>query len=249
MKRKAFLIASPQEETSKEYLPGVTPDIINMKAILKSLKGGAWDDSEIEVLKNPTRSEILSKIKGSYDYVIIQYSGHGFEYSNQGTQLYLSKTESIGLDEINKNFTSPKKFYFIDCCRHVEYTIEKAVESSLIENIIEFSNNKRRIIRNRYERIINSCEDGISIIYSCSKNESADEDENGLGGIFTLSFIRIANSLIPDENQYYDIKAIFDSAVVKMKKDYGLSSQNPRINSQRRLRYFPLIINTEVHNV
>lgn len=249
MKKKAFLIASPQEEGSSDYLPGVTPDIHNMEKFLKSDKGGAWNDSEIEILENPTRRDILSCIKGEFEYVIIQYSGHGFEFTDKGTQLYLSNSEYIALEEIHRNFTCPRRFYFIDCCRGIEQSYQKGMDSYNFSSIFESSNNNRKIIRDRYENIIKSCEEGCSVIYSCSRNESANEDDNGLGGIFTLSYLRTANLANPAYNNYCSIKSIFDAAVVRMRKDYPLSLQNPNMIPERKLRHFPFVINTEVRNV
>lgn len=249
MIKKAFLIASPQEESSKDYLPGVTPDIHNMEKFLKSDKGGAWNDSEIEILVNPARKDILSCINGEFDYVIIQYSGHGFEYTDKGTQLYLSNSEYVGLEEIHQNFTCPRRFYFVDCCRGIEFSYQKSMDSYNFDNIFESSNNNRRIIRNRYENIIKSCEEGCSVIFSCSRNESASEDNNGLGGIFTLSYLRTANLANPAYNSYCSIKSIFDAAVIRMKKDNPFSLQNPNMIPERKLRNFPFVINTEVRNV
>lgn len=249
MIKKAFLIASPQKEGSSDYLPGVTPDIHNMKKFLISDKGGAWNDSEIEILENPTRIDILSRIKGEFEYVIIQYSGHGFEFTDKGPQLFLSKNEYIGLEEIHHNFTCPRRFYFIDCCRGIEHTYQESMDSYNFANIFEGSNNNRKIIRSRYENIIKSCEEGCSVIFSCSRNESANEDDNGLGGIFTLSYLRTANLANPAYNNYCSIKSIFDAAVVRMRKDYPFSLQNPNMIPERKLRNFPFVINTEVRNV
>lgn len=38
MIKKAFLIASPQEEGASDYLPGVTPDIHNMENFLNLIR-------------------------------------------------------------------------------------------------------------------------------------------------------------------------------------------------------------------
>ncbi|GHV23249.1 hypothetical protein FACS189494_11080 [Spirochaetia bacterium] len=242
MKRKAFLIGSPMEVGTKNFLPGVTPDIINMKRILHSNTGGAWDYNEIKVFENPTREELYEKMSREYDFVIVQYSGHGFEYSRSGTTLDINPYESITLKEIHGITKCPKRYYFLDSCRGI-------VPEELNKNLKFFSmmesarEDIRKAYRNKYENVIEQCENGNSIIYSCGLNESADEDPDGLGGIFSLSYFRTADAIdnIP-MNEYYSIQDVFNLAVEKMKEDYYLSDQNPMMKPERRNHYFPFLI-------
>lgn len=241
MKRKAFLIASPHEEGTSNFLPGVTPDIKNMKKHLLSNAGGAWRTDEIEILKNPSRDDVLSKIQGEYDFIIIQYSGHGFEYTSTGTQLDINPKQKIGLEEIHRNISAPRRYYFIDCCRGIVPEDKQILRCSM-EN---FSNVQDSAIdyRKRYEDIILSCEEGLSVIYSCDMKQSADEDPQGLGGIFTLSYINASKKhSFVDLKKYYSIKTIFTEANTLMKTNYPLSMQNPVMKPERRERYFPFII-------
>lgn len=238
MNRHAFLIGSPQIEGKQGFLRGVTPDINNMKRHLLSDKGGAWiENTEITVFSNPTREELFSKITGTYDYVFIQYSGHGFQRKNNDVRFFLSPYEDIGLAELTSNIIVSKRFFFIDCCRGIEEEDSRAVESG----IICFSE-RINPSREKFNRAINCCEEGTSIIYSCSKNQSASEDDDGLGGIFTLSYLRTANDLNPNKDKYSSIKTVFDLAVDKMKKDYPLEHQTPEIKPERRNRYFPFVV-------
>jgi hypothetical protein len=245
MTRKAFLIGSPMIKGQKDYLQGVTPDIVNMANHLSSNRGGAWEDDEIVLFENPTRDELRSSMLGQYDFVIIQYSGHGFEYTISGTTLDINPYETVSLSEINSWITCPKRYYFLDCCRGI--IVEELKKSSRLFSARESGVlGNREAYRHRYDSIIATCENGVSIIYSCGLNESADEDDDDddiKGGIFSLSYFRSARSIKNVSlNEYYSIQSIFNMAVERMKKDYPLAYQNPTMKPERRNRYFPFVI-------
>jgi len=242
MNRKAFLIGSPFFKGKSGFLRGVTPDIANMKRHLFSEKGGAWDDHEIMIFENPSRDKLLNEVRGNYDFAIIQYSGHGFEYKSTGTMISINPYENISLHEINSLLICPKKYYFLDCCRGIES--EELRKSTRLFSAMESDDSHNRMAyKIKYNNIIADCEDGTSIIYSCGLNESADEDDGGLGGIFSLSYFRSANGIknIPID-KYYSIKNIFDIAVDKMRTDYPMADQTPTMKPERRNKYFPFLI-------
>ena len=244
MNRKAFLIGSPFIEGSKSYLPGVTPDIINMKNHLYSLKGGAWDAHEITTFKNPTGNELLKNIQGYYDFVIVQYSGHGYEYTNNGTYLDINPDESISLNDIHQCINSPRIYFFIDCCRGVvQEKISEMQKSMAMES--SFALNQRDIYKRKYNSFVDSCETGYSIIYSCSMNESAGEDEQNRGGIFSYSYFCSADSINNVPVGYYSsIQDVFEKAKKYMSINYPMAarSQHPTMRPERRNRYFPFVI-------
>jgi len=244
MKRKAFLIASPQIEGTEDFLPGVTPDITNMRNHLYSLKGGAWDTHEISTFMNPKKNELIMNIHGSYDFVIVQYSGHGYEYTNKGTFLNINPHEKISLNDIHQYIDCPRIYYFIDCCRgvvHERITEMKKTFSLDSSSALDLRDHYRK----RFDSIVTSCETGYSIIYSCSMNESAGEDGQKRGGIFSYSYFRSANSItnVP-EDQYYSIKNIFEIAKDYIGNNYPMAarSQHPTMQPERRNNYYPFVI-------
>ena len=97
--------------------------------------------------------------------------------------------------------------------------------------------------KEKYNSIVTNCENGTSIIYSCGINESADEDDNGDGGIFSLSYFKSAYNInnIPID-KYYSIQNIFNMAVKRMKADYPMAAQNPMMKPERRNMYFPFVV-------
>jgi hypothetical protein len=243
MNRKAFLLGSPMIEGTRNYLRGVTPDIMNMKRHLMSIHGGAWESCEIEVLDNPSRKELFNTIQGEYDFVVFQYSGHGFHHVRNGTSFDICPGQNVTLEEIQKLISSPKRYYFLDCCRGFEGDdMKKSIRLfSAQESDMTYI---RQVYREKFNNIVRQCENGTSIVYSCSLNESADEDDDGLGGIFSLSYFNAANGIINNlpSNQYYTIQAVFDLAVARMNNDYPLADQNPVMKPERRNHYFPFVV-------
>jgi hypothetical protein len=86
--------------------------------------------------------------------------------------------------------------------------------------------------------------DEFTDVTTASVNESADEDDDGLGGIFSLSYFNVANNIINNltSNQYYTIQEIFDLAADRMNKDYPLADQNPVMKPERRNHFFPFVV-------
>lgn len=241
MTRCAILVGSPFIEGQKGYLPGVTPDITNMNEHLRSLNGGAWKSSEIKILTNPSRSELISACSISVDFVLFQYSGHGFEYNSSGTQIDINPNENISLREIHKAISAKHRIYLLDCCRKVEKIVEKSMNFSM-ESLRE-SVAIRNAYRKKYEDIIDTCEEGIVLIHSCDKNQAAAEDEKGRGGIFTYSLFNSVNDLQTlEEIEYYSINTCFDLALKKMDQDYLYNTQLPQINTERRNNEYPFVI-------
>lgn len=187
MKRKAFLIGSPFEEGNDDFLPGVTPDNVAMRAHLMSLPGGAWDDDETQVFSNPKKSELQTAMQNAYDFVVVQYSGHGFEYTRQGTQLDINPKEHVSIEEIHRWIDAPRRYYFLDSCRGV--VSQQAKLAHFFMDSVSHDAVRRPLFRKKFNDIVESCETGTSVIYSCGLNESAGEDPNGSGGIFTVSYL------------------------------------------------------------
>lgn len=248
LNRKAFLIGSPQVPSSIKdnngYLKGVTPDINNMRNHLLSNKGGAWYNSEIQTFSNPTREELLQSVSGEYDYVVLQYSGHGFEIRNDRVFLlldYFNIGNSIALDELLNNFTAPRCFCFIDCCRGLVLPKEAmGLEKSYKLFSMRDSNNQ--CYREKFDKIVNSCEKGRTVIFSCASGESAGEDSKGNGGCFSLAYLTVAKNVEVNRDKYLSVKNVFDYAVPNMKQMFPLASQNPVLIPERRIRYFPFSI-------
>jgi hypothetical protein len=75
MRRIALLISNTNG------LEGTKADVAKFSRFLRSLQGGAWEDSEIFPLPDPSRIGLfacLRKVRQvNVDYAIVMFSGHG----------------------------------------------------------------------------------------------------------------------------------------------------------------------------
>jgi hypothetical protein len=214
-----------------------------MKNFLNSLSGGAWYESEITILENPSKEELQYGLKGSYDYIILQYSGHGFEYRDEGTYFDINAYEQISLNTIHKWIDAPKRFYFFDSCRQIQRRRIESMQKSMAMDSYDFDDAIIKQYRKKYEDIISNCEIGTSIIHSCSLHESASEDPRGRGGAFSYSYFHTTKSKECIDNEYFSIKKIFVGALEYFNENYIVSNQqHPVISPERRKQYFPFVI-------
>jgi hypothetical protein len=242
MKRKAFLIGAPMIKGTENYLEGVTPDIQNMRKHLVSLEGGAWFDSEIKIFENPSKQELRTELAGSFDYVILQYSGHGFEYTEDGTYFDINPQENISLNTLHSWITASKRFYFFDSCRQIQKRVREFIKSMSMDSF-NFARSDIEQYRKKYEGILENCETGVSVIHSCSLHESANEDQTGKGGAFSYSYFQCSINKNCSSDKYYSIKTVFNSAIDYFNKNYPVfSGQHPVMWPERRNMYFPFVI-------
>lgn len=170
MKRQALLIGN------SDGLSGVKSDIQKFDKFLKSDFGGKWNDEEIIIKMNPSKSCLTNTIDSmklsNYDFVFIVFSGHG-EFEKNTILTINEKGDTIS--ELDLYKIAKRQISIFDCCRVIS-----KINDSL------FANSKRAFffgsnIRKRYEtRIMQSIEQDIHL-YACAKNESAlDTDEDVL---------------------------------------------------------------------
>ena len=63
MKRRALLIGYTAEDSEEATLGGVRIDLNKYKNYLMSIRGGAWNSSEIITLEGPTKAELNRHIR------------------------------------------------------------------------------------------------------------------------------------------------------------------------------------------
>jgi len=78
MTRYALLIEAARAKGQKEII-GCERDVERLKAWLTSVAGGAWNEAEVKVLHNPTKSEIAAskRMLDLADFAFLSFSGHG----------------------------------------------------------------------------------------------------------------------------------------------------------------------------
>ena len=194
MKRIALLVGNTSG------LSGVTVDLKNYIAFLKSDFGGAWYDREITIMSSPSKYDLLSKIRAlkglSYDFAFVVYSGHGGY--QKGTILEINEEEECINESELKNIAS-RQISIFDCCMNIikqPITESRSIQAYSLGGTISY-------IRARYDARIMAAEVQQASLYACSIGESALDTENGglysknllkAGRYFSSDFLTINNA-------------------------------------------------------
>src|SRR5688572_4065117 len=113
--RKALLVGAPGGVFT-DFLPGVFPDLQNMKAFLLSPQGGAWKKEEITMLYNPGKKKLLQTVKAMQaDYTLTFFSGHGFP--DDFDRRFISLTNGECTTDVKLLNSSARQLVLIDDCR------------------------------------------------------------------------------------------------------------------------------------
>ena len=270
MTRKALIIILPGEKNSKWYLPGTLKDLQNYDSYLKTSVGGKWESSEFDYLINPTKSQILQKIKYiNENYSLVVYSGHGGINTYNGG-FYVETTDG-NLHSNNLKTSSSRQLIVFDTCR--SFFSEELNESSFMgsSNLLEGTlglNDSRRIQLNksfesrlliedftdlRYKDIWNSrtlynnhlgiCETGIISLYSSQVGQASGDSKDN-GGYYSSSLILSSylwNNEPSDGSQILDIYDA-DKRANKIMKELYLTNQDSEINGGRRRMWYPFAV-------
>lgn len=193
MNRRALLIGN------SNGLSGVKKDISKWKSFLMSDTGGGWLPREIDVAMNPSKADLLEKIKSiknKYDYVIVVFSGHGAYKRSTNTILEINGNEET-ISENELKHLAQRQISVFDCCRGI------IPEQDSINESLEFKCSKNQlstIIRQDYEnRIMQSFSPQQISLYACSIGESAYDSNDG--GYYTKNFLESTNLFF--DNQHF----------------------------------------------
>lgn len=200
MKRKALLIANTSG------LQGVKIDISKFSAFLKSNRGGAWFDSEIQILANESKLNLLRKVeelkKQSNDYTIVLFSGHG-GYQRKTILEINGSGETIQETELAN--LSKRQLNIYDCCRSmITESITKSAMDSLTARF-ESVNTYRQKFDNR----IMQADEQLASLYSCSIGQVSYDTANG--GVYLSNLIVAANN-IPYSDEFKLVGVAHDEA-------------------------------------
>lgn len=170
MKRKALLIGNTGG------LNGVALDVERTSEFLKNRVGGAWFESEIEVLMNPRKAALqisLQRLKvQAPDYVVLLFSGHG-AYQRQ-TILELNNYEET-IEESALLNLAPRQLSIFDCCRVVSEQIQK---STIALDALSFRESYDPL-RERYDARIMQAVPQQARLYGCAIGQGSYDTPNG----------------------------------------------------------------------
>jgi hypothetical protein len=191
MKRKAFLIGNTNG------LPGVNIDLINFQTFLISDTGGAWHPTEIEIIKNPSRSNLLARIElaklEKFDYVIVHFSGHGGH--QRRTVLELNKSGDT-IEDRDLHGIAQRQLSIHDCCRTISTQTNERAALDSSDFMLKKSFDSVRL---RYDRRILQAIPQQALLYSCSIGQTALDTSDG--GLYTLSLLAAAR-IIDDGSEF-----------------------------------------------
>ncbi len=233
MKRKALLIANTSG------LQGVKVDISKFTAFLKSNLGGAWFDSEIQVIANESKFNLQKKIdeirKQSNDYTVVLFSGHG-GYQRKTILEINSSGETI--EETVLANLSKRQLNIYDCCRSMisEPTTKLAMDS-LTARFSESVNTYRQ----RFDARIMQADEQLASLYSCSIGQVSYDTSNG--GVYLSNLLTAANN-IPYTEQFKLVGVAHDearAATILESKNAG-RTQEPDAVLAKSLSFKQLVI-------
>ncbi|WP_421854461.1 caspase family protein [Marinomonas sp.] len=238
--RKAILIGAP---SVKPELPGVNVDVRDIKNHLLSNKGGAWKESEITILIDPSPYLVKAHIDQAEDkdYVFITCSGHG-EHRVGGniddTVMYLNEDDTIAISEVNPR--NKRHLVVVDVCRKI-VEVKKEYSTAMNKFAMENFNESHIDYRAIFDNAIMSTAEGRIVTYSCEINQAAGD--NGQGGVFTQALLKTPGVFSRPSGRSYgvlDINAAFEHARDETYRQNA--PQKPVLNAGRRRDFYPFAI-------
>lgn len=231
MLRKAILIGIPNCPGQSE-LRGVKNDLKSFKNYLSRNESGAWDDDEIIILENKSKSQILEIIKKYYfyDYVILLAAGHGSvkESLYFDTVLYTNENEFISSKELE--IGCDRQTIIMDVCRNIEYDVldrKSSLENFNLKMESHLLKDSQKPSRADYKRYFNAqimkSPNAYFKFYSCDTNESASDQPSYTQALLEAGLSNSTKSILKTHN----------NAISIIKRTN--SKQNPQANTGRTL--------------
>ena len=242
MKRNCLIIGAPGSDTKGNYLEGVNRDIDTFQTFLQSAGGGAWNSSEIDIIINPRRSLLRSRLtsRNAYDFTITFFSGHG-GICNHDNSTYLALNnleEEIDVNELVNG--SDRQLIIVDSCRSY-YKRAATLAGDAMMKAESYTRDSRLLARALYDSHLEASEHGCIVAYAASEGEAANDTTEG--GAFTQALLRSGSEFSRGGNQQgiLGFNMAFTAAKNEVSQKYR--SQNPCIVGSTRRRYwFPFAV-------
>ena len=253
MKRRAIIIGNPGEKETKDYCKGVFRDVDNYYRFLRQPQGGLWRQTEIDKLGIPTSTaEVFRAIERvrDADYLLVIFSGHGaYSRDTDTTQLEIRPSEPL-LDERVFYKRDRKTTIILDCCRTgLLAAINEIVEAALakVAGLAELDPVKCRLL---YDDQIRRCENGTTVLYSCSVEEESYDRRDGTGGVYSHNLLHFAERWVESVRREIDTSKTFKILSVVEAHDVArlrtisrmVETQTPDILCPKSKEHFPFAI-------
>jgi hypothetical protein len=206
--------------------------------------GGEWHDNEIRSLNNPNSATVAYVIQNFFrgaDYSFIIFSGHGFINSDDNNRQYvelLDKSISI----LSLRTSARRQTLIIDACRGF-YSPSQELLEAFRESRDHFLGDIEST-RQFYSNMIMSCEEGWTIMYSASRNQTSLD--TATGGAYLISLLKGLQYWEENDqrNNILDLRVAHQYAT-NIIKGYD-TIQVPTINAEKRQRYFPIAVKSSL---
>ena len=245
MNRKALIVYCTDTNSGK--LTGPKMDNENIRKYLKSDVGGQWYDDEIISLENPTIGKVRRCIANEFDDAdnsFIVFTGHGGIDETDG-QDYLEVVDGdVSLSTLITD--APRQTLIIDACRGYFRRIPDSLQKSF-SNVYEYFSGhpNTRII---FDRAVSQAEEGLTVLYSASANQSSLDTNKGGAYLYSLlSICKEWEKVDKGREEYLGLKNAHEMACEYLWDNF-LTTQKPAMNIEKRKFYFPIAVNASLSN-
>lgn len=237
MIRRALIIYC--DNTNSGHLPGPVWDNYNIRNYLMSHIGGDWFETEIKSVRNPSSKDVILLV-GSFlnkaDYSFIVFSGHGYFSGSNMIQYLELYNGSFPINILKTN--SPRQTIIIDACRglvSLNENQQKGLSGFLPEPFIGDPMANTRYL---FDRLILQADEGLTVLYSASINQTSLD--TNLGGAYIISLFKMVDLWHQSDNIGCMLDLYRANELSKHYLKNFNTKQIPTLNREKRLRYFPL---------
>ena len=244
MKKQAIIIVTPNCP-KHDHLPGATKDAEAWKDFLLSPEGGAWNEDEIRILSDCSKSHVdlvleTHKMK-ALDYSLLAFSGHGFykKLPDNSTETRMLLSETDYLTESTLTVRARRELVIMDACRQYGgEVIEEMAKIATFSNAqVVRAEDRFAKARAMYESALSLSPEGRTLIFSCSLNQTA-ADKASFSRFLISDAERLARAAATIRT--VSVKEAFDAAESKPLKDNY--PQKPTYDGGRRVTHFPFSV-------
>ena len=244
MKRKMLIIANPGERDAENYCEGVNQDVTRYHRFFTSIQGGAGKPDEIKTLIRPKPREVdlaLSELK-SAEYSMVIFCGHGYSRKNGTTMVELYK--DCDYDSNNFKQGAERHTVILDCCRAVYEPVTESVLNHYEFRASADHSPALQHARAVFDDAVQQCPCGLAVLYACSLNETAEDNEE-TGGVYSHALrsaaLRLSETLPASKTA--SIVRVHNDAAQAVRRETG-DHQNPTITKPRSEPYFPFCVSS-----
>ncbi len=240
MIRKALIIYCTNTESGR--LTGPRADNTNYINFLKSPLGGNWSSSEIMTIENP-KFELLQRVLREHmanaNYTFIIFSGHGGIGIEDRKQYMEIDDRDITIGDLRTD--ANRQTIIIDSCRGLYSIVENLTKA--MDEVVSFSG-QAHSTRQLFNDAVMRAEEGMTILYAASTNQSALDTNKG--GAYLVSLLAVAKIWRRDESNrkssVFTLDAAHEKAVVYLRNNFEETIQVPVMNQEKRRLYFPFAV-------